>query len=575
MIDFDPGHGDTEAIRSVAGARQGRADTVQAAANAVLRALEGDPDTWKGQSAEAARATATAIVRDLYGIHQKYQAHSRELYGYASGVDSIKSRAAAVSRRIDNNLMALDSVVRGRLYTDVGGPDLLQFFANVAGSLDRATNFSSNLWAVARRTIPGLDAKLDEIESARVQMAALREERDELDRRYADRLRVLTLPPSFRTVRELNLVGDDLVAYLLAYPAVLELLASEKPSDPNRVAALWGRLTPEQRRTVARAQPDIVGNLEGVPYVDRNVANQIRLKRDLALAQSAVSKNPGDADAKLRLEGLRAISAALGWDPSDEKPPRYLISYDLADRPPRTDQPLAAISYGNLDEADNATYLVPGMNTTATSMGNLGADAQAIYRAQQSLLGPSGSVAVVAWLGYATPDEYSVGGNEYAEAGAKRLAAALDGYAAVQKQAGHDTHLGVVAHSYGSTTAMLALEENHGVDSLVVFGSAGQVPDTKVDIPKDNFIIIKGTEDALAPTGTLLSGREDPASTGQGTSHYSFYEPYFDRDGRPVILKPAVGSPGGLGHDGYLEPGTSSLQDIAAGGLGIKAEDYR
>src|SRR5436305_1685504 len=52
--------------------------------------------------------------------------------------------------------------------------------------------------------------------------------------------------------------------------------------DPVHVAAWWHGLSPAQRRTLLDRHPELVGDLDGVPATDRDVANRVRLARLLA-----------------------------------------------------------------------------------------------------------------------------------------------------------------------------------------------------------------------------------------------------------------------------------------------------
>jgi pimeloyl-ACP methyl ester carboxylesterase len=90
---------------------------------------------------------------------------------------------------------------------------------------------------------------------------------------------------------------------------------------------------------------------------------------------------------------------------------------------------------------------------------------------------PPQETAMVAWIGYEAPPNFVTTGNRgvfgenYADAGATKLATALEGFRATRP----DAQLNVVAHSYGSTTAALALADSPdlGVHSFVTLGSAG------------------------------------------------------------------------------------------------------
>nr|WP_237686174.1 alpha/beta hydrolase [Arthrobacter jiangjiafuii] len=171
-----------------------------------------------------------------------------------------------------------------------------------------------------------------------------------------------------------------------------------------------------------------------------------------------------------QLDGLHNIQKALqvpdGWAT------RQLISF-TEDNPP-----LAAVSIGDLDTADSVTYAVPGMGTTSSK------DMTGWTKAGQNLhdLLPEGS-AVVAWIGYETPPVPGEGNVDFgvldvnrAVAGGQNLAGALGGLAAVRGET--MPQLNIVAHSYGTTTAAVALTQpGIHVDNFITLGSAG-LPDS-------------------------------------------------------------------------------------------------
>jgi len=141
--------------------------------------------------------------------------------------------------------------------------------------------------------------------------------------------------------------------------------------------------------------------------------------------------------------------------------------------------PLAAVSIGNLDTADDITYAVPGMGTTTEGMGDWVRTAQNIATLQDQV--DSGRQhAVVAWVGYETPPVpvaqggFDVLGTELAEKGGRALAADLSALDIIRPSA----EVNVVAHSYGTTTASIALSQGEAqVDSFVTLGSAGLPPE--------------------------------------------------------------------------------------------------
>jgi hypothetical protein len=137
------------------------------------------------------------------------------------------------------------------------------------------------------------------------------------------------------------------------------------------------------------------------------------------------------------------------------------------------------------------------------------------------------TVAVVAWLNYTPPNSSDVIGVKYdylADAGAIRLSSALGGFQAVHAASGVAPQLSVVAHSYGTDVATLALTKAHA-DHLVLLGSAGVsilTPNVAaLHVPAGQVFASQGEHDGWAPVGQALSGREDPTAVLFGAHDFS------------------------------------------------------
>ncbi|WFR68406.1 alpha/beta hydrolase [Curtobacterium flaccumfaciens] len=121
----------------------------------------------------------------------------------------------------------------------------------------------------------------------------------------------------------------------------------------------------------------------------------------------------------------------------------------------------AAIAIGDLDSAADVTVVVPGMFFTVTGqMTDFTNTANDLYTEQATVAGlaapgSGNGVAVVAWMGYRTPDLSNILSLDLAKTGAQRLERAVDGLRA--GRVGDQPRLNVVAHSYGSTMALMAL----------------------------------------------------------------------------------------------------------------------
>lgn len=250
-------------------------------------------------------------------------------------------------------------------------------------------------------------------------------------------------------------------AYLLKHPSTAVDLAN---SDSRYVDDLWNHATQKERDAALRNAPQLIGNLEGVDYTDRDRANRIYLKRAMASTVKRVAAKPQDATVQFRLRALKAVKASLRSGLSAR---RYLVELTPAPRP------LAAVAVGNPDTAMQMTFDVPGMGTYSDDMQLWAQAAQNVYD-EQGKAGAPASRSVVAWIGYVTPPpgiDAALGG--YAARGAPRLVAALRGFTA-SRDGAIGVDLSVIAHSYGTTTAANALASAPlGVFAFVMLGSAG------------------------------------------------------------------------------------------------------
>lgn len=295
-----------------------------------------------------------------------------------------------------------------------------------------------------------------------------------------------------------SLPAADITAMLAGSPGLQSQL---QLIDPAVIHGWWQGMHPlENSGEAFSARQDLLlttlpvlfGNLEGIPYGARDVANRLALKTQIADLKAQIEQAKGLSDGismagpyappslanikqsvldmQSQLAALQNIEKAAAT--ADGKVQRYLIS--MTGHHP----PLAAVSIGDLDTATSVTYAVPGMGATSHDTTGWTKGAQNLH----SLL-PKGS-AVVAWIGYETPPVPSVGNPDFgvldvnrAVAGGNNLGSALRGFAAVR---GSDMpNLNIVAHSYGTTTAAVALSQPGGVhvDNFITLGSAG-LPDS-------------------------------------------------------------------------------------------------
>jgi hypothetical protein len=209
-------------------------------------------------------------------------------------------------------------------------------------------------------------------------------------------------------------------------------------------------------------------------------------------------------------------------------------------------------------------------------------DAANLYREQTALEygtpGHDGTLAVVAWIGYDTPvwPGLEVESLAKAQAGAQHLSSFLQGVSASQGWT-PGSHLSVVAHSYGTTTAAIALTTTP-VDHFTMLASAGLSIDNANDllVPPGHVWASQSSLDWVAPLGRLENHQVNPADPGFGANVFTSED----------VVYHGVAYPGSDWHDaspqvtaeldhtttydyGYLDRGTISLRNTAETSLGL------
>lgn len=309
--------------------------------------------------------------------------------------------------------------------------------------------------------------------------------------------------------------------------------------DPAEVLRVW-RAHPELQDDLATAHPDIIGNLDGIPYDVRAQANRSHLESLLA------GELPAD-----RRDDLEAIMRALN---AEGLPRPALISFD----PDGSAQVTAAIAHGDLSTASEINSLVPGMNSTVHDLASWGASAREL----NASVGPD--AATVVWFGYDSPDLLEEPRMGRAIDGAAAFGSYLDGMRALSP----DADINVIAHSYGSTTAAFAIgsqPDGHGVTAFIAVGSAG--------FPDDETVRQNLSDSRATQVYATISEDDVTARIGRATAPGHPVAPehlpgvtVFDSDGgvsRTGEDLPAATGHGALGPGAYLEPGSESFYNVA------------
>ncbi|HEY6743091.1 MAG TPA: alpha/beta hydrolase [Lapillicoccus sp.] len=479
------------------------------------------PGTWSGPAAEQARSRSVALTRRLDGFTGALERLESAL---ARGADQMSVLTATI--RVEELASAATS-------SDVSGPYL-----------------PTGSQAVTRLA-------------------------EELDSRLASALSA--------TVTELAAISRpaEATSPFVVAPAAFPIpISGATPAgDPSE---WWNGLTAAQHESAVLQWPAIIGSATALPGWARDRANRLLLDRaesDLIAEVVALEPTPRSwrdlFDGPVGLAGEMTIGTFGGGtkrvayqqavaklaavqqtrqvlDQPDGRP-RQLLMFDVSGRSARV-----AVSVGDVDRADHVAVVVPGFTTTVqrdlAGSDRLSAQLADQARRAATLVGDRREVAVVSWLAYDIPQTsdtlnsgHSVVLRQSAEAGARSLADFLRGLPP-------ERHVTLVGHSYGSTTAGLAVASGGtDVDDLVVLGSPGLGVEhaTALGMPVKRIHVLEADDDPVADVGWF--GR-DPSTM-----------PEVDRLATEAVQLPD-GSAGSAasGHSRYLSSGTTSQWNVAA-----------
>lgn len=349
-----------------------------------------------------------------------------------------------------------------------------------------------------------------------------------------------------------SLPRGDVSAFLGAHPQALAELVSSPPRAVD-VAAWWEGASTSGRGVLRSVAPELIGNLEGLPYTARDLANRRVLDDAREQLDERLDGFVGRAERdelENRAHMLEQVEKALvGGD-------RRLVSLDV------TGDGRAVIAIGDLATADYVSYLVPGMFFGVDAQIEAWtATAQTLVDDQERWLRTlhpesDATVAAVAWIGYTTPSLVNVASMELAREGRDSLTASLQGLRAAR---GDDQpHLAVLAHSYGSTAALLSLaEDDVSVDALAVVGSPGSPARSADELHVGSVWVGAADWDPIPASGVFGS---QPASRSYGAQLFSV----------AAGADPVSGAvlAGAHAHNDYFAPGSMSLRNMTLIALG-------
>ncbi|MDT9692208.1 alpha/beta hydrolase [Streptomyces sp. P9(2023)] len=316
------------------------------------------------------------------------------------------------------------------------------------------------------------------------------------------------------------------------------------PTGPARtIAAFFASIGPSRGAFLADAHPLVVGNLDGAPVTLRYRANRLSLARALDAERDRVD------DARLSTDGRReAVRRAHRFE-ALMAPDRQILAFD-----PTGGGRMAEVM-GDLDRARRVSVIVPGVDTNLLTFQKTARRytapvgmAQSLYAAERAAA-PGTRTAVIAWADYTAPVGVGIDAamGRLASAGAVRLqamAGALPG----------DSRVSLFCHSYGSVLCGVAADDLPSrVTDVVVAGSPGMRVERAAELStRARVWAMRDADDWIADVPHLAVG-----GVGHGADPV---EPEFG-----ARLLSAAGA---NGHTGYFEPGTVSLDNFAAIGVG-------
>lgn len=352
------------------------------------------------------------------------------------------------------------------------------------------------------------------------------------------------------------LPASPLATFVQDHPdAVSALLAT--PIAPSVISNWWASMGSGAQHKLIDTTPQLIGNLDGVPYEIRGLANNVYLGETIIRLEKKLSSGVGrgmNVDVTNHLNMLIHIRDALHAKSGD--PRRTLIGLDTVS-PGR-----AAIVIGDVESADFVSYLIPGMFFTIDGQVDDWANtATTLYHDQTQWLARLGqsskTVATVAWIGYQTPHLLNVGSLTLADEGAGYLANAIKGLQSLRGTS--QPYISIMAHSYGSTAALIALQGGDiKVDALAIVGSPGSSAQSASALNVRNGNVYVG-EAGWDPVVNSAFYGSDPGCAAYGAHRMSV------SGGTDAITRTTLSA--SYGHNEYFQPGSESMRNFALIGI--------
>ncbi|GAB3614276.1 alpha/beta hydrolase [Humibacter ginsengisoli] len=580
----DPGAGEPWGIRALADARSKKAAELRSAHQSLSGAVsDASSGAWVGKTQVAFTSTVGSVLPQVLSLADGLDAQASALYTYAAQVQHIQDQQRTLTRLRSTEQAHLASLTkqqsalaRATRMPNPAEEDVRKAHrvgVHIADSQSRLAGIQTQWDDLVTQRRQADKACADAVTGVNVLGATWKLSGGRMSGKTPDQiLDMLT-----------GLTPTQLQALLAAHP---ELAGKIAKADPTEVAAWWNSMNSPQtdpatgtyvpsdaQAALIAGIPAIIGNLNGVAYWARDKANQVVLNQRIAEDEKDPARNADE------LKALKQVQAAVGAGLHGSVP-HELVSLDVGTIPP-----LAAVAVGDLDHSSHVSFIVPGMNTSvAENLGDYTNAAQEMRKEQRAVSGVDQSdIAVMAWLGYHPPmDDLSfaqVFTDSNAMAAAPRLEGALNGIYAVHN--GSTVDVSVIAHSYGTDVAALALTKSHA-DHLVLLGSPGIAPEvpnaSAMNVPSGQVFATQAHHDGWANGGHFLADvagnpRADPTASSFGS--HDFSSEYSKVNGitlNPVTQHGPFAHASGNHSYSYLDDNTTAQFNAARATMGQGAQ---
>ena len=504
-----------------------------------------DIQEWRSDYVNEAQQTIEDALRTAREIVDDLEYAANDIRSEGQGPDQMRQQLSAIQDRLDSRINELTEYALAT--------------AELHGYVSRVVAKRESAWEVAAEVgydIPESGVVQPSLPEMRFEPVASKfaELRDCVD----DAVRIATEAEETVGPRYKALADGQYTMSEGRHSESAGLANDADPSwSPEEVSVWWKLLSDSEREALINKDPEKYGNLDGIDMASRAKANDLVLygRRDAAgnriagtglLEQARQEYNELEAEfkaeqeatrgvvspklqelgrrreaARIRMQDLEALDKAL-----DGRSDVSLVTLQAGEPGKNV---LAALAIGDVDNAEHVATMVPGMTTncrdsTALNLGYAYNLRDAAVRAGAD----KSNVATIAWLGYDAPPalpDLSVASTAQAEAGADPLRKFATGIHSWRSERGMDVHQSIIPHSYGSTTAGIAMRSigKDVVDDFAYTGSpgAGVASVGTLGVDKDHvWVSAVPHHDAVQGVGTDGNFGLDP-KTLKGIGHLS------------------------------------------------------